>query len=275
MYVSYIKKKLRLLSHNSYLTCISRPGIVKTYSRQAPIVRLEANFDTTTCPQKSTRSLPSTSTSFEARPLDISWPVIDPALESHRLTVEKNVDNNLIGLNGNRIVDIQHVLHWAFALGKHTKTCASSSIQFVRELRTGFNSIFIFKCSMCDKVFRETNENSGGEKLNTAFVWGTVTGGGYYTQASHLTNVMDIPTLSAPKFRAIENSLGNTWKDQLSEEIKKIGEQERAIAIEKGQLTNNGIPYIQVEVDGGWAKRSYGHNYNSSSGMVNGSRILC
>ncbi|XP_063376826.1 uncharacterized protein LOC134664153 isoform X3 [Cydia fagiglandana] len=121
---------------------------------------------------------------------------------------------------------------------------------------------------MCDKEFRESNENSDHEKLNTGFVWGTVTGAGYYTQASHLTNVMDIPTMGPSKFRKIEKSLGDTWKDQLTEEIKNVGQQERAIAIEKGQITDNGIPYIEVEVDGGWAKRSYGHNYNSASGMA-------
>jgi hypothetical protein len=133
---------------------------------------------------------------------------------------------NLMGLSGNRIVDIQHVIRWAFALEKHTKTCENSTIEFVGELRTGFNSIFIFKCTMCDKEFRKSNESSDDEKLNKAFVWGTITGGSYYTQACHMTNVISIPTMSAHKFRKIEISFSKVWKEQLTEEIMKIGEQE-------------------------------------------------
>ncbi|XP_063385048.1 uncharacterized protein LOC134671192 [Cydia fagiglandana] len=243
-------------------------NIVKTYSRQVPVVHVEATFDAKSHQPSTSNNSKALPLKPETKALEINWPVTDPTLACHELTIEKSVDNNLIGLTGNRIVDIQHILHWAFALGKHTKTCANSTIEFVRELRNGFNSIFIFKCSMCDKEFRESNENSDHEKLNTGFVWGTVTGAGYYTQASHLTNVMDIPTMGPSKFRKIEKSLGDTWKDQLTEEIKNVGQQERAIAIEKGQITDNGIPYIEVEVDGGWAKRSYGHNYNSASGMI-------
>lgn len=44
-----------------------------------------------------------------------------------------------------------------------------------------------------------------------------------YTQASHLTNFMGIPTISPNKFRDIDidKSLGDFRQDQLTEEIKK------------------------------------------------------
>lgn len=57
------------------------------------------------------------------------------------------------------------------------------------------------------------------------------------------------------------------WEQQLSEMIKKNGELEKQIAIEKGNLYK-GTPYITVVGDGGWAKRSYGHGFNSQSGVV-------
>ncbi|CAG4963239.1 unnamed protein product [Colias eurytheme] len=34
------------------------------------------------------------------------------------------------------------------------------------------------------------------------------------------------------------------------------------------EATYNGVPFVTVYVDGGWLKRSYGHNFNSSSGMA-------
>lgn len=50
--------------------------------------------------------------------------------------------------------------------------------------------------------------------------------------------------------------------------MKLAGEEERKIALEKGQFLD-GIPYITVTGDAGWAKRTYGHGYNSASGVVN------
>lgn len=49
--------------------------------------------------------------------------------------------------------------------------------------------------------------------------------------------------------------------------MKENGQEEKRIAVEKGNMLN-GIPFITVIGDGGWAKRSYGHGMNSSSGVV-------
>lgn len=51
------------------------------------------------------------------------------------------------------------------------------------------------------------------------------------------------------------------------------GAREKAIAIEKGHV-EDGIPFITVIVDGGWSKRSYGHAYNASSGVVSFTNIV-
>jgi len=56
-------------------------------------------------------------------------------------------------------------------------------------------------------------------------------------------------------------------EQQISEMLKKNGEQEKKIAIQKGNLYK-GTPYITVIGDGGWAKRNYGHCFNSQSGVV-------
>ncbi|KAF2895265.1 hypothetical protein ILUMI_10914 [Ignelater luminosus] len=47
--------------------------------------------------------------------------------------------------------------------------------------------------------------------------------------------------------------------------MKKAAEEERKLAIAEGNI-ENGVPYITVVVDGGWAKRYYGHGYSSMSG---------
>jgi len=49
--------------------------------------------------------------------------------------------------------------------------------------------------------------------------------------------------------------------------LKKNGELEKKIALRKGNLHKDN-PNITVIDDGGWAKRSYGHGFNSQSGVV-------
>lgn len=49
--------------------------------------------------------------------------------------------------------------------------------------------------------------------------------------------------------------------------MKENAFEEKRIAVEKGNMLN-GKPFITVIGDGGWAKRSYGHGLNSSSGVV-------
>jgi hypothetical protein len=46
------------------------------------------------------------------------------------------------------------------------------------------------------------------------------------------------------------------------------GKEEYKIAREKGDVDQDGVAHITVFLDGGWSKRSYGHNYNAASGVV-------
>lgn len=231
---------------------------LRTYARVKPKIRLEATY-----------SAPSSST-VTAEPVvetsEINWPRPDPETDSFQLIVEAGPYEGLSKLSGYRIVDLKHVIEWAFLMERHRNMCESSQIEFVSERQDGFRSELIFKCIMCDRAWKHCTESS--DKINTAFVWATVTSGSYYTQAAHITSLMDIPTMSPNKFRRIERKLGSVWFEHLTEEIKIAGEQEKSIAIQKGHVSSDGVPFVTVYVDGGWLKRSYGHNFDSSSGMV-------
>ncbi|XP_050549327.1 uncharacterized protein LOC118271403 isoform X2 [Spodoptera frugiperda] len=254
-----IKKKLmndQIIRDNSIITSNTQP---RTYARVKPKIHLEATY-----------SISSTST-VTAEPavepvVDINWPQADPEIESFQLTVESVPNTCLSEISGYRIVELRHVIEWAFLMERHRNICESSQIEFVHERHDGFRSVLTFKCSMCEKVWEHCTESK--DKINTAFVWATVTSGSYYTQAAHITSVMDIPTMSPNKFRRIEKKLGNVWLEHLTEEIKIAGEQEKSIAIKKGHVSSDGVPFVTVYVDGGWLKRSYGHNFDSSSGMA-------
>ncbi|KAK5643173.1 hypothetical protein RI129_007018 [Pyrocoelia pectoralis] len=49
--------------------------------------------------------------------------------------------------------------------------------------------------------------------------------------------------------------------------MQESTEEEKKLAIEAGNVEDS-FPYITVAVDGGWAKRSYGHSYSSLSGVA-------
>lgn len=51
-------------------------------------------------------------------------------------------------------------------------------------------------------------------------------------------------------------------------EIDEAHKEEIKMALEKNNVDADGMPYITVVLDGGWSKRSYGHNYNALSGVV-------
>ncbi|KAH0822733.1 hypothetical protein GEV33_000059 [Tenebrio molitor] len=58
------------------------------------------------------------------------------------------------------------------------------------------------------------------------------------------------------------------WHDHLVDEFTAAGIAEAEIAKQKGNVDSDGIPFTTVDVDGGWSKRSYGHNYNALSGTA-------
>lgn len=204
----------------------------------------------------------------KAQPLDIHWPPPDKNVENHELTIEhESPKDDMSSLDGYRVVDIRHVLDWAIKLTtEHARHCTCSRVEFKNEERDGLCSIFTYKCNTCDKYWHHSTDPSN--KLNKSFVWGSLTSGSHYSQSSQILSSMDIPHMSSERFRKLENQLGNIWESHLLEEMVAAGQQEKEAAIAKGHVCADGIPYITVYVDGGWCKRSYGHSFNASSGIV-------
>ncbi|GLV46107.1 hypothetical protein CBL_10767 [Carabus blaptoides fortunei] len=78
---------------------------------------------------------------------------------------------------------------------------------------------------------------------------------------------MNVPMLAHTTFIRQERLLERTWDEVLTDEIMKYGKIEYEIAVSKNAVENN-MAQICVFVDGGWSKRSYGHNYNAASGVA-------
>ena len=64
----------------------------------------------------------------------------------------------------------------------------------------------------------------------------------------------------------VSTQIGKWRKEVLDEDMKRNGEEERELAVER-QDTHMGIPAITVVCDGGWCKRSHKHTYNALGGV--------
>ncbi|CAG5000287.1 unnamed protein product [Parnassius apollo] len=166
----------------------------RTYARVKPKIRLEATY--------SALSTSTVTAEPVVEPLEINWPQADPEIDSFQSIVEAVPNKCLSEISGYCIVDLKHVIQWAMLMERHRNMCESSQIEFVSERLDGFRSDLIYKCNMYDKGLGHFTESS--DKINTAFVWATVTSGSFYTQVAHITSLMDIPTMSVNKFRRIE-----------------------------------------------------------------------
>jgi len=62
--------------------------------------------------------------------------------------------------------------------------------------------------------------------------------------------------------------MSNSIQETAFDEMIKAGNEERQIAINNGNVDENGTPLCTVVADGQWSKRSYKTKYNSFSGAV-------
>ena len=78
--------------------------------------------------------------------------------------------------------------------------------------------------------------------------------------------MLGVPVMTKKAFIQTESAIGQWWWEMLCESMKKAGEEERQLAVQRGDF-HQGVPAISVIVDSGWSKRSHKHSYNAKSGV--------
>ncbi|KAI4468275.1 aaa domain-containing [Holotrichia oblita] len=190
-------------------------------------------------------------------------------IRQHELSIEEDICHAK-DISGNRIVDIKYILKWATTIQyNHAKICSTGTLILKKEQRFGLVSKFTFQCNLCERQYKYATEDptKPNSTIINGAVWGTVASGSTYGHIKELLSVMDVPVMSAKYFYKIECNLNDVWKDALWQELHTAGEEERLVAIEKGHVIEN-VPWITVYLDDGWNKRSYGHSYNTASGVA-------
>lgn len=88
------------------------------------------------------------------------------------------------------------------------------------------------------------------------------------TQLNELLAAMDLPQISSNIFNKRMDTVNNIWEKEIAISMNDAANEERRLSIEDGKVSADGIPLIDVIVDGCWGKRSYKKNYSSLSGAA-------
>lgn len=177
-------------------------------------------------------------------------------------------------LGGRRIVDIAYIfLQIQNSCSKmHTPGfgCTFIDVEFVKEIRKGFESTWIFKCKMCNLLTTILSEAKKLEyiPINKAITNGTCAIGIGYTQLAELSASIDIPCMSPNTYIKLADILSEDIKDTAWNVMKLAGIEEKQLAMEAGDVDIDGIPMCPVVADGQWSKRSYKTKYDAYSGAV-------
>jgi len=193
------------------------------------------------------------------------------------LIVYRNVDESPIILPelcsdsnnyGRRIVDIYYVFD---QIKKCVHEGTFMDMELLHERRFGLRSKFTFLCKMCKIVHIIESEEEKPKlymPINEAAVSGSISIGIGHSQLEEICATMDIPSMTSKTYIKNNDIIGKKIHEIAENVMKIAGEEERRLAIENGDIDNNGIPMCTVVADGQWGKRSYKTKYDALSGAV-------
>lgn len=182
-----------------------------------------------------------------------------------------STDTRTPEVTGRRIVELNFFFNELKELNKHGPLgCGISEMQIVSEKRRGLVSELKMKCSMCNFQKIIATENKIDNKMNTnaAAVAGIMKIGCGFSNMEEFLSTLNIPSMSTNTFLNEQKSISEAWEKTATKEMELAAQEEKNLAIQRGDVDTEGIPLITVVVDGSWAKRSYKTNYASLSGVV-------
>lgn len=194
--------------------------------------------------------------------------------ESNIELVQDNPPVDISHLNkitGRRIVDINYLFNQISEIGYHEPFhCSIADMEIDGEQRIGINSKIFLKCKMCNITKTILTDRPEVEKeildVNKSVVLATLSTGNGYSQMSEIMATLNIPCMAQNTFSRCMEEISTAIHDTAWKVMEEAGVEEAALAKEVGDF-KNGYPAITVIADGAWCKRSYGVNYNASSGV--------
>ncbi|XP_076380710.1 uncharacterized protein LOC143260936 isoform X1 [Megalopta genalis] len=136
--------------------------------------------------------------------------------------------------------------------------------------RSGLLATITLKCKMCQyeaEVHSQTADNKTMD-LNYTTTLATITSGGGYAKMEEMFATMNIPYISRMEYRRRHDDIVEDLLSLAEAEMLAAAEEEKQLAVRRGDVSVSGIPFIPIVADGSWMKRSYHTGrYDSLSGI--------
>jgi len=153
--------------------------------------------------------------------------------------------------------------------------CTFSDCVFLKEVRSGYFSSWIFKCKMCNMLTKIESEKKdlGCIPINKAVVSGAYAIRIGHTQVTEFSESLDLRCMTHTIYMKTAETLSDEVKETSWDAMKKAGLEEKRLALEAGDIDCGGTPMYPVIADGQWSNRSYKTKYRAISGAVNNKHI--
>jgi len=177
------------------------------------------------------------------------------------------INNSFNSLDGRRLVNIRYIFESIQSIRHQGFDCSFRDLEFTKEKRKGFFSTFCFTCKVCGSKKNIDSENLS-DNININVNMAVVNTGQGYAQLDEFAATLNMPVISNRMYQEMHSKVFHYTHKIALEGMLSAGEEERRLAVERGDVDQQGRPKIAVIADGAWSKRSYRTNYNALSGVV-------
>ncbi|RVE52850.1 hypothetical protein evm_002507 [Chilo suppressalis] len=172
-------------------------------------------------------------------------------------------------IKGRRIISIGHFFNQLKNIANHgPMNCGLDCVEIIGERQIGFLSKFTLKCKLCNMKFNIETDAPDNLHVNHAAVAGVIAIGCGHWQLQELSAALNLPLMTAKTYQKSHAKLTKDIKKISIDSMSEAAKKEREMAIAEGRVNKNGIPIIDVIVDGCWCKRTYKKNYSALSGAA-------
>nr|XP_026500028.1 uncharacterized protein LOC113403659 [Vanessa tameamea] len=155
---------------------------------------------------------------------------------------------------GHRIIDVNYFITELVKFSEHKSlfNCGLGTLKLESEHHVGLQSEFTYVCSLCG--YKNKIKSSLADVKKDA-VAGVMAAGCGQAQLNQFLSGVGLPNKSDFTYNKMHNDICDDWEETAWDEMKKAGEREKEAAIKEGRFNKDGIPLVDVIVDGWWYEK--------------------
>lgn len=180
------------------------------------------------------------------------WKEENDILKPENIVAE--IDTPVFMPSGRRLFDVKYLFSQILNQERHTPFDFNITfMDVIAENRRGLYCTFVLKCKMCGvikELATESSEDSDNIEINTALTLAAVSTGIGYSSLNEVAAAINLPMMSEKTFVERHNQASEIIRNTAWSIMEEAAKEEAKIAVELGDVSKDGIPYITVVTDG-------------------------